>query len=104
MMLIMGWADLVGAFLSLLFVRGYFRRAPWRMLLGTVTLTISVYAAVIFNYWSLASGAWAGRNLFAYALVNAGFIPVLLLFYLFCQWGTRGVFGDPPAADGRGPG
>jgi hypothetical protein len=95
MMLIMGWVDLVAAFLALVFVRGYFRRVRWRMWLGTLTLTISVYAAVIFNYWSIASGAWVGPNLFAYAVVNGGFFPVLLLFYLFCQWGLRGVFRDP---------
>jgi hypothetical protein len=95
MMLIMGWVDLVGAFLALLFVRGYFRRTRWRMWLGTLTLTVSVYAALIFNYWSIASGAWIGRNLLAYAVINAGFVPVLVLFVLFCQWGTRGVFRDP---------
>jgi hypothetical protein len=33
--------------------------------------------------------------LLAYAVVNAGFVPVLVLFVLFCQWGTRGVFRDP---------
>jgi hypothetical protein len=65
------------------------------MWLGTLTLTISVYAAVIFNYWSIASGAWIGRNLLAYAVVNVGFLPVLVLFYLFCRWGARGVFRDP---------
>jgi hypothetical protein len=94
MMVIIGWADLVGAFLALLFVRGYFRRARWRMWLGTVTLTISVYAAVLYNYWTIASGAWTHSNLLAYAVVNAGFVPVLLLFWLFCQWGARGAFPD----------
>jgi hypothetical protein len=94
MILIMGWADLVGAFLALFFVYGYLRRARWRMWLGTLTLTISVYAAVIFNYWSIASGAWTGRNLLAYSVVNVGFLPVLVLFYLFCRWGARGVFRD----------
>src|SRR6185369_17610333 len=95
MMVIIGWVDLVGAFLALLFVRGYLRRARWRMWLGTLTLTISVYAAVIYNYWTIASGAWAGKNVLAYVVVDAGFLPVLLLFYLFCQCGTRGVFRDP---------
>lgn len=95
MMVIIGWVDLVGAFLALLFVRGYLRRARWRMWLGTLTLTVSVYAAVLYNYWTIASGAWTGRNAIAYVVVNAGFLPVLLLFYLFCRWGTRGVFRDP---------
>jgi len=103
MMVIIGWADLVGAFLTLLFARGYLRRARWRMWLGTLTLTISVYASVIFNYWTLASGAWTGRNAFAYGVVNVGFLPVLLLFYLFCQWGVRGVFRDS-ATDEAPPG
>lgn len=95
MMVIIGWVDLIGAFLALLFVGGYLRRARWRMWLGTLTLTISVYAAVIYNYWTIASGAWTGPNLVAYAVVNGGFLPVLLLFWLFCQWGARGVFRDP---------
>ena len=97
MIVIIGWADLVGAILALVFVRGYLRRARWRMWLGTLTLTISVYAAVLYNYWTIASGAWIGSNVLAYAVVNAGFLPVLLLFGLFCRWGTRGVFRDSAA-------
>jgi hypothetical protein len=95
MMLGIGWADLLGAILTLVFVRGYLRRAPWRMWLGTLVLTISVYASVIYNYWTIASGAWTGPNWWAYLLVNGGFLPILLLFGLFCQWGLRGVFRDP---------
>lgn len=95
MMVIIGWVDLVGAFLALLFVRSYFCRARWRMWLGTMTLTISVYAAVVYNYWTIASGAWKGPNLLAYGVVDAGFLPVLLLFCVFCRWGVRGLFRDP---------
>jgi hypothetical protein len=95
LMVILGWVDLVGAVLALVFVRGYLRRAPWRMWLGTLTLTISIYASVIFNYWTVASGAWTGRNLGAYAVVDGGFVPVVLLFYLFCRWGSQGLFRDP---------
>ena len=94
MMVIIGWVDLIGAFLALLFVRGYLRRARWRMWLGTLTLTISIYAAVVCDYWTIASGAWTGPNVLAYVIVNAGFLPVLLLFGLFCGWGIRGVFRD----------
>jgi hypothetical protein len=92
-----GWADLIGAVLALVFVRGYLRRAPWRMWLGTLTLTISVYAAVNYNYWTIASGAWTPANLAAYLVVDLGFLPILWLFVLVCRWGARGGFPDPGA-------
>ena len=96
MMVIIGWVDLAGAILALVFVRGHLRRAPWRMWLGTLTLTISVYAAIIYNYWTLASGAWTRENALAFAVVDVGFLPILLLFGIFCRWGMRGVIREVP--------
>lgn len=82
--------DLLNAFLTLVFVVGYFRRARWRWWLGTLTLTISMYAALLFDYVTLASEAWVRGNLGGYLFINITFLPVVWLFGLLCMWGTRG--------------
>lgn len=70
--------DLLNAALSLVFVAGYWRGRPWSVRLGTITLTVSLYAAALFTYGTLASGAWAGHEL-AYLWFYLPFIPVVVL-------------------------
>lgn len=81
--------DLANAILTLVFVYGYFRRAHWRFWLGTLTLTVSMYAALVFDYSTLAVGAWTRANLSGYLFVNGTFVPVILVFLLFYIWGAR---------------
>lgn len=88
----MAGLDLLNAVLTLVFVLGYFRRASWRWWLGTLTLTISMYAAVLFDYATVASGAWTSANLPGYLIINISFLPVMWLFGLVCVWGARGDF------------
>jgi len=76
--------DLLNAILTLLFLYGFFRQTRWHIWLGTLTLTISLYAALAFDYATWASGAWIG-NLPGYLFTNITFIPVVLLFVLFSQ-------------------
>lgn len=78
----MAAVDLLNAFLTLIFIYGYFRKAGWHTWSGTVTLTVSMYAALVFDYVTLASGAWPG-NLPGYLFINVTFLPVILLFILF---------------------
>lgn len=82
------FADWVNSVLSLVFAWGYFRArhfAPW---LGTLCLTISIYAAFVFIWGAVASGAGGlGRP---YLWVNLPFIPVIILFAVWCYWGARG--------------
>ena len=78
-------ADLVNAGLSLLFVVGFFRDARWSLWLGTVTLTVSMYAAAVFTYATATSGAWTG-NLAGYLWFYIPFIPVVVLFVLVGVW------------------
>jgi len=82
--------DLLNAVLTLVFVIGYFRGARWRWWLGTLTLTVSMYAALLFDYATLASGAWTQGNLSGYLFINVTFLPVVGLFGLVCAWGLRG--------------
>lgn len=74
--------DLINAILTLIFVYGFFKQTPWHVWLGTLTLTVSLYAALIFDYVTWASGAWPG-NLPGYLFTNITFLPVILLFVLF---------------------
>jgi hypothetical protein len=82
----MATLDSLNALITIIFAIGYFRKAHWREWLGTLNLTLSLYAALVFNYATFASGAWAGSNLAGYLIINILYIPVLLLFFLFIAW------------------
>lgn len=77
--------DAVNALLTLLFAYAYFRRRPWRGWLGTVVLTVSLYAGILFDYATLASGAWS-PNLAGYLFINITFLPVVILAVLWIWW------------------
>ncbi len=51
------FADWINSILTLIFVWGYFRACRWAAWLGTLTLTISIYAAFVFLWGAEASGA-----------------------------------------------
>ena len=82
----MAFADWINSALSLLFAWGFFRAKPWAAWLGTVTLTVSMYAAVVFLWGAQASGA-QGLGV-PYLWVNAPFLPVVVLFVAWCYWGA----------------
>jgi hypothetical protein len=79
-------ADFVNAAFALIFVYGYFRRTRWGFWLGTVTLTISVYAAVVFTIGTVAIGAWSHHLLQYVVLFYVPFLPVVVLFALLPIW------------------
>ena len=84
----MAFADWVNSVLTLVFVYGYFRARTWAAWLGTLTLTVSNYAAFVFVWGAVATGA---QGLGApYLWVNLPFIPVIVLFLLWCSWGAAG--------------
>jgi len=89
LMIAIGILDLANAVAAMLFVWGYFKKTHWRMWLGTLTLTVSVYAAGIYAYWTYMSGAWAGDNAIVYVIVNGAFLPILVLWCLSCYWGAK---------------
>ncbi len=84
----MAVADLFNAALSLLFVAGFFRRARWVTWLGTLTLTVSLYAAIAFTWGAVAAGAPALGA--PYLWVNVPFLPVVVLFFAWSSWVTHG--------------
>ncbi len=84
----MAVADLFNAALSLVFVVGFFRRARWAGWLGTVTLTVSLYAAIAFTWGAIAAGAPALG--FAYLWMNIPFVPVVVLFAAWSYWVMSG--------------
>jgi hypothetical protein len=81
--------DSLNALASLVFVWSYFTQKSWRLWLGTITLTLSVYAGILFNLTDYQAGAWAGDNLFAYLLVNVTYLPVFALWLLVLYWGFQ---------------
>ena len=85
-----GFADLFGAVLALVFAYGYFTGARWRIWVGTVALTISLYAHFIYAYWPLASGAVVGTNAFLYLFVHVATVPILCLAAMVARWALRG--------------
>lgn len=101
--------DLFGALLALIFVVGFLRRSRWWLTLGPVVLTISLYAAVVFNYGTWRAGAWTAENLWIYVLVNILFLPVVGLAVLVYRWNFAAAVcfagrAYPGAAGDGGPG
>jgi hypothetical protein len=84
----MAIADLVNAGLSLVFVAGYFRRARFVPWLGTVALTVSLYAALAFTWGAVAAGAPALG--LPYLWVNLPFVPIVVLFFAWAYWMLAG--------------
>lgn len=76
--------DLINAVLTLVFVYGFLRKRTWSFWLGTVTLTVAHYAALLFNYGTIAAGAWQ-ENVGAYLFINITFLPVVILFIRYCR-------------------
>ena len=81
--------DSINALVSLVFVWGYFTRKPWRLWLGGITVTLSLYAAILFNLTAYQAGAWAGDNLTAYLLINLTYLPVVVLWVQVLRWSFK---------------
>lgn len=81
--------DSINAVVSLVFVWGYFTGKPRRLWLGSITVTLSVYAAILFNLTAYQAGAWAGDNLTAYLLINIGYLPVIVLWVQVLRWSFK---------------
>lgn len=74
--------DFANAILSFVFVYGYLRKSVWHKSMGIVTLTISMYAAVLFTFGTVGMGAW-DQHLWGYLSFYLPFIPVVILFFVF---------------------
>jgi len=72
--------DSLNAVASLVFVWAFFRGKAWALWLGTVTTTLSFYAAILFNLSAYQAGAWVGGNLWVYLFINITYIPVAVLW------------------------
>ncbi len=77
----MAFLDLINAFLTLFFAWGYFQRKKWSLSVGIITLTVSLYAALLFTIGTVQSGAWTG-NLLGYLSFYLPFLPIVYLYYL----------------------
>ena len=73
-----GLVDALNVGLALLFVYAVFRNKWWSLRLGLVTLTLTLYSAVVFVYGTFMSNAWQANPL-GYALVAVLFFPALIL-------------------------
>jgi hypothetical protein len=81
--------DLLNAWCALCFAWGYYRRRAWANALGLVVLTVSVYAALLFDYATIAAGAWQGVARYAYLFINVTFIPVVGLYVVWLRQAFR---------------
>ncbi len=86
--------DTLNAALTLLFAWGFFRSRPWAAPLGWVVLTVSVYAALVFDYATWAAGAWQGAALGGYLFINVTFLPVVALYIVWWRRGLRETVTD----------
>ncbi len=95
-----GAIDALNVIIALIFVYGYFRRAPWRDWLGTLTLTVAAYSALLFAFATVPTGAWTHRPV-EYAVIVVAFAPVLVLMLAFGYWLVTGRL-DVDAGEGPG--
>ena len=84
-----GAIDALNAVIALVFVYGFFRRARWRGWLGTLSLTVVAYSALLFALATIPTGAWAHRPV-EYAIIVIAFVPVLALMMAFGYWLVTG--------------
>jgi hypothetical protein len=88
-----GAIDALNAILALAFVYGFFKGARWRGWLGTLTLTVTAYSAVLFAFATIPTGAWAFRPV-EYLIIVVAFAPVLVLMVAFGYWLVTGRLGN----------
>jgi hypothetical protein len=84
-----GAIDALNAVIALVFVYGFFKGARWRGWLGTLTLTVAAYSALLFAFATIPTGAWADRPVEHLVIVLA-FAPVLALMLAFGYWLATG--------------
>ncbi len=83
--------DLGNALLALVFTWGFYRRRGWAMPLGLITLTVSLYAALLFAYATHAAGAWRPPGRGSYLLIYTAFLPVVALYAVLLGHALRGL-------------
>jgi hypothetical protein len=83
--------DAVNVLLAWAFVHGYWTRTSWRWWVGGITLTATLYSAIVFVVGTVASGAWSHRPT-GYAAMAVVAAPVILLAFLYGHWGITGQF------------
>ncbi len=84
-----GAIDALNAVIALVFVYGFLKGARWRGWLGTLTLTIAVYSALLFAFATIPTGAWTFRPV-EYSIIVVAFAPVLILIMAFGYWLVTG--------------
>ena len=80
-----GAIDALNVLIALVFVYGFFTCAPWRGWVGTLTLTVSLYSAILFAFATIPSGAWTYRPV-EYLVIVLAYLPVVVLMVLFAAW------------------
>jgi hypothetical protein len=88
-----GAIDALNAVIALAFVYGFLKGTRWRAWLGTLTLTISAYSALLFAFATLPTGAWALRPA-EYLIIVVAFAPVLVLMVFFGYWLVAGQLNE----------
>jgi hypothetical protein len=82
LLLSIGLVDFFVAIGALVFVVYYIRRREAAVVLGSVTLSGTIYSAVVYAYGAVASGAWV-ENPLPYSIIAILFAPALMLAVLF---------------------
>jgi hypothetical protein len=83
--------DGLNVLLAWAFVYGYWTRARWSWWVGGITLTATLYSAIVFCVGTVASGAWQHRPAGYLAMVAVA-LPVIALAFLYGLWGITGQF------------
>ena len=85
--------DALNVLLAWAFVYGHWTRARWRGGVGGVTLTATLYSAVVFCVGTFAAGAWQHRLAGYLWMVGLG-LPVVVLAFFYARWGITGQYAQ----------
>jgi hypothetical protein len=88
-----GAIDALNAVFALVFVYGFFKATRWRGWLGTLTLTVAAYSALLFAFATIPTSAWTFRPV-EYMVIVLAFAPVLALMLAFGYWLVTGRLGN----------
>jgi hypothetical protein len=84
-----GAIDALNVLVALVFLYGFFRCTSWRGWVGTLTLTVSLYSAILFAFATPPTGAWAHRPI-EYLVIVLAYLPVVVLMVFFAWWLVSG--------------
>ena len=76
----MAASDMAVAVVSLVFVFAFLHGRSWALPLGLMTLSVSLYAAVVFTWGCITAGVFTWAHATELGIIYLAYVPVVILF------------------------